>query len=127
MHYRIYPNDRKRVVFSVRGVVEESGIRESGWWIFKETFPFVHVRISGKQRSRLASYPSSRSDLGGIPRIFNVKFLTPEELNDYPVGTEVGLTYSTADKIEQYFTGAVPLRLETIQPLAEGVVLENEI
>ena len=46
---RLVPNDTKRTLYSIRGIIEEHGIRESGWWIFKKRIPIVCVRIRQDQ------------------------------------------------------------------------------
>lgn len=127
MHYRICPDDSKRIVFSIRGVVEESGTRERGWWIFREEFLFVHVRLNRDQWLKSSRTIRNQHTGENLPDLIKLRLQKGEELANFAVGSSVGLTFSYADELEQFFTGAVPLRIKIKQPLDDDTILENEV
>lgn len=123
-----YSNAR---LYSLRGVVEGHGVLESGWWIFKNRTPIVHVRVREDQLAAFNNIARNQMDtpngnLAGIAPVLELG-MTEEGLKEYPVGAEIGITFGYSGPIDQFFIGKVPLKLMKLQVMGEGVQLENEV
>lgn len=124
--------NKHRSDYSIRGVVEGHDVRESGWWIFKERMPIVRIRIN---ESQLAAFNAICNKQMGTAEGHNLKGIAPVlqlgvtegELKEYPVGSEVGITFGYADPIDQFFAGATPLRVVKFQVMRPGILLDNEV
>ena len=128
---RMIPNYNNARLYSLRGVVEGYGVRESGWWIFKDRIPIIRVRVREDQLAAfndLARNKMSTPDgnLAGIAPVLELG-MTEEERKEYPVGTEIGISFGYMGPIDQFLTGAVPLRVMKLQVMCPGVQLDNEI
>ena len=113
-------------------MVRGHDVRKVGWWIFKKKVPIIHVRISPghlqafNNIARTQMKTVSDEYLQGIAPICDFG-MTKEELNQYPTGAEVGITFGYAPVVEQYFTGANPLKVMKIEIMRPEVKLINEV
>ncbi len=123
-----YSNAR---LYSLRGVVEGHGVLKSGWWIFKNRTSVVRVRV---REDQLAAFNNiARNQMGtpdgklaGIAPVLELG-MTEEELKEYPVGAEIGISFGYSGPIEQFFIGKVPLRIMKLQVMSPGAQLDNEV
>lgn len=128
---RLIPNDNARRLYSIRGVVEGYDVRESGWWIFKERVPVIRVRINENQLAvfnnivrRHMSTPDGH--LNGITPVLELG-MTEDKTKEYPIGSEIGITFGYAHTVDQFFTRATPLKVMKLQVMRPGVQLDNEV
>lgn len=125
----IEPRESGRIKYSVRGVIIEHGVRESGW-IFKKRTLSIFVRINDKQLEKFNNIANKKmhvfeeGTLKGIRRDLEIGV---DSHNEYPVGSEIGITFGYSTITDQYLTGTTPLEITNIRVINEGVVLENEI
>lgn len=121
-------------MYSLRGTVEENGVRESGWWIFKERMPFIRVKVNEGQltafnsiaRQSMSTFQDGDSHLHGIASVLELG-MTDDERKKYPVSVEIGLTFGYSGPIGQFFCGADPLRLMKLTIIDGSTCLENEV
>lgn len=128
---RIIPNYNNARLYSIRGRVESHGVQESGWWIFKKRIPVIHVRVREDQLT--AFNDIARNQMGtldghltGIAPVLKLG-MTEEERREYPVGAEIGISFGYSGPINQFFTGAVPLKVIKLQVMDADTRLENEV
>ena len=128
---RLVPNYNDATLYSLRGTVESHGVRKSGWWIFGERIPIIRVRL--KEEQWLAFNRIARSKMGtpdgniaGIAPTLELG-MREEELIKFPVGVEVGVTFGYSGPVQQFFTGAEPLRVMDLKVIKPEVELVNEI
>ena len=129
--FKLAPNYRNARLYSLRGIVEGHGELESGWWIFKNRIPVVRVRVREDQLAafnNIARHQMGTPDgnLAGIAPVLELG-MTEEELKEYPVGAEIGISFGYSGPIDQFFTGTVPLRVMKLQVMRPGVQLDNEV
>lgn len=129
---RFVPDYNRARLYSLRGVVQGNGVRESGWWIFKSSIPVVTVQLNEDQwlafnsLARKHMRTSDERQLEGIAQVLYLG-LTEEARSEYPVGAEIGITFGYSGPLDQFFFGNDPLRVMGQQVLRPGVVLVNEI
>ena len=142
--HRLRPNYREAKLYSLRGVVESHGVKKTGWGRFSDLMskilPFwvdeiflVKIKINTEQLVRFnqlacatMTINTAGGNLLGITPVIEIGFQNqkPEE---YPIGTEVGITFGYSGPIAQFLLGNEPLRVMKLQVIQDGVELENEI
>lgn len=111
-------------------MIIEHTTHTSGWWLWRQSNPSVKVRIANHDFPRfdeILQRETVNPDGGCVqPKTdeYEVGFKTVRERNEYPIGAEVELLFSTAGCADQFFTGARPFRwdgmkkLETPSPMS---------
>jgi hypothetical protein len=131
-YIRPIPMRSGRRHFSLRGTVTGLISMTTGklWWkkelhgvkiAFSPT-QYAHLRATGGHIVLLGE--SGSEELRSTTKVF---FHTHEEAARYDVGMEVGLTYGTASRIEQFFEGSPPIALLHFGKIEHDTELENEV
>lgn len=114
---RLTPNERDRRRHTIRAVVMEHTNHSSGWWLWKQSNPSIKVKIPNEDFCRIDDILRQESE--GNAKLtkdeYEIGFKTVRERNEYPVNTEVELQLSTANPLDQFFTGAQPIRWDGIK------------
>lgn len=133
LHCRRNPDCAHRSIRSVRGRVIAHATRTEGHLFWRKKYEGVVIHINDDQRVELARYHdtitmlNTSNTLGHLPDPFNI-FLADMKVEEFPVGANVGVTFSYANNIGQFFFGADPIRLEKLVNLDTGnEPLKNEI
>jgi len=64
--------------------------------------------------------------LAGIAPVLELG-MTEEERMQYPLGAEVGISFGYSGPLQQFSTGAVPLKIVKLQVMDADTRLENEV
>ena len=129
---RLVPNDNARRLYSVRGVVEGHDIHESGVLIFKKRIPIIRVRINENQLVVLNGivreyHRTSNNHFNGIASVLELG-MTEEETKQYPINSEIGITFGLARVVDQFFAGATPIKVMRLQIMhQQGIKIDNEV
>lgn len=126
--------------YSLRGVVEGNGVVKTGglvlfgrWRIFGNSVPTITVRINPDQLqafNRLAEASMSvqaERPFRGIASDLVPIGMRMDLLSQFPIGSNVGLTFVYQGPINQFFLGAEVLRLQGMVVVTDDSVLENEV
>jgi hypothetical protein len=105
--------------------------RKQGWWIFAKTFVGIVIELNKDQmklcRERYGNIQLDSQIVGDIPDTIEVTLYSNEKLTDFPVGTDVGVTFAQSGQLEQFFQGTMPLGLFDLRPMNAGTYLECEV
>lgn len=128
------PAPVRRRIYALRGIVERSEVVTTGrlWW--RESHPTLTIRLRADQVrefNRLAqetmSVQGDRPFKGIEPSGIITAVVPQELLAQFPVNSQVGVTFEYAGPINQFFLGQDVLRLIKVEPVTEQAVLEYEV
>ena len=130
LHGRMALTDNQRRPYAIRGVVESYGIRQTGIWPFRTCIPVIRVRISEEQKRAFNDICSGQllvGEYGHVGGISSPLDLGVSDVQKFPIGATVGITFGYANLTQQFFFRAEPLIVVNLRALSLGDILENEI
>ncbi len=122
-------------VYSLRGKVVEHSVKVSGWWIFKTKIPICIIQLNEEQVSifnkiaqttMLGYGGDERNYHKGIESLLKIG-MPVEQLGEYAVGAEIGISFKYSGPLEQFFNGSETLRVIKFKVIDSDAILENEI
>ncbi len=127
----LVPNDNTRRIYLIRGTVEGYGDRVSAWWIFRKRTPIIYIRINERQlvafnkiaREEMAKVDRSHPGIAPVLKLGMAR----EDMKEFSIGAEVGITFGYAHSADQFFTGAEALKVMNLQLVKNGDRLKNEV
>ena len=122
MTSRLSPNEAERRWLSLPGaVVAHTLIDDRGilarWVNARDgVHHMVRVRLDeelyGELREKLRVPRGAQDDYRQLPIEMQIEVLEEDLSSRYPVGALVGVSFGIAGLVSQFFTGAIPLRME---------------
>lgn len=119
---RPIPNENSRVRHVARAKVVDHIIYTQGRWWWKQQVPSLIVRFSGEEHIRIARILEA-VPTGEFPRLgptrqeVAVGMQSISERDNYSIGEEVEILFSTSNGVEAYFTGARLFRWDGLRKI----------
>jgi hypothetical protein len=117
---RLVPNENQRRKHVFRATVVAHVFHTMGRWWWKKTFPSIKVRIESEDYARLCQVlrDECTDENGHYPTPQNQEVeigFTEGERDQFAVGEDVEILFSTAGMLLQFFMGVEPFRWDGLR------------
>jgi hypothetical protein len=129
---RLMPIERHRRRHTLRAKVIAHTAHTTGMWFWKQTYPCLKVRFSEGEHDKFWEILEQTRDAdgrcpGSPPQEVEVGMTSFEDHDQYQIGEEVEVLFSTSNGIDNFFTGAEMFRWDGIQKLQVPPSPEDQV